>query len=160
MSEQITTMPPPPAWLRERFIRPGEKVLWWQGPREGPWVEWALNRHDALGILFFLGFFFFPIAGAALVGLCGGEPGAGFFCGGLIGIGSAGVGVAIWVKADKHVWQVVTDQRLLIVKARKVSDEFDMALLRRLLGAGDGALPRPDAIIGALPRWGVLGAHR
>src|SRR5262245_53038605 len=114
MSDPITPLPAPPAWLRERSLRPGENVLWWEGPREGPWVEWALNRNEGLGLLFFLGFFFFPLAGAGLVGLCGGKPGAGFFCGALLGFGSAGMAVAIWTKADKHVFRVVTESRLLV----------------------------------------------
>lgn len=133
---------PAPPWLLARFLQPGEEIVWSRAPRLGPWREWALKRHPGLGIVFFLGFFAFPLLGAAIVGSLGGDAGIGVGLGAPLGFASAGAGVTFWALADKHICHVLTDRRFLIIKNMEKVEELDVELLRRLL---DGTKPAESA---------------
>jgi hypothetical protein len=133
MSEHVTTeapppaVPPVPAWLRRRFLDPGEPVAWWQGPKERGWKAWLKDHEGPLFIPVYLSFFVCTLAGMPF------GP-AGF----VLGVGLSLCLIAAFVtvvgNSEKHKWIVITDRRLFVVTGRKKTEEFDLALLRRLLG--------------------------
>jgi hypothetical protein len=129
MSEHITNGPlpapppaPPPGWLAERFLAPGERVVWWRGPRHGPWLEWLMDR-QGLACLSGLGCFLaLPFAGVFLAALLGAPPGGGFFFASLVGIVAVSLGCVPSIAANRGTWRVVTDRRSFVVKGQKLRD--------------------------------------
>jgi len=59
---------------------------------------------------------------------------------------------------DKYRWQILTDRRLFVVVGRKKTEEFDLALLRKLLGpvGSDGGQPASEQVID-LSKVGAIG---
>jgi len=158
MSEHVTIQAPPPTaapvvpdWLRQRFLAPGEPVVWWQGPTEGRWQEWIKNNEQPV------------MLGAVLCGtgctLGGMLLGAiTFLLGFVLCVGLLLTATFILTSAEKHKWQVITDRRLFVVTGRKKTEEFDLALLRQLLGAigTPAASPASEQVID-LGKVGAIG---
>jgi len=132
----------PPNWLRKTFLDPAEHVVWWQGPPLAAWREWFLTHHDRLIMAAFGCTFLFPIVGMFL------GP-AGFFFGGCLGVVLLTTVSLSGGPTDKYRWQILTNRRLFVVVGRKKTEEFDLALLRQLLGSmgSAGALPANEQVI-------------
>jgi hypothetical protein len=151
MSEHVTLGPtPPPAaslpdWMRVKVLQLGEQVVWWEGPTEAAWQRWCKTFEMPLTLLGMGCAAAFPLLGTNL-----GPP--GFFIGGLLGFGVL-VGLVLAAgSADRLKWHVLTDRRLLIVTGRNKTEEFDLAMLRRLMAAL-GTAPAPAGATATDPRF-------
>jgi hypothetical protein len=159
MSEHVTLdapapsppLPPPPGWLRRKFLDPNEQVIWWQGPTLRPWRAWFETHQDRLFLAAWGATFLLPNA-IWFVG-----PGGAFF-GACFGVGLLMAVALIAGAGDKFRWQILTDRRLLVVVGQKKTEEFDLALLRQLLGSAGaaGALPASEQVID-LSKVGAIG---